>query len=110
MTMGIPASLAARIMGTTVVASLGATRMPSTPRAMNVWICSNWRLASLSATASIISMPRRSSSARTASKLATQYSVCSVSKATPMRTAGPSRLHPAHNASNPTSAPSHRRT
>ena len=61
--------------------------MPSTPRAMNVWICSNWRLASLSATASIISMPRRSSSARTASKLATQYSVCSVSKATPIRTA-----------------------
>ena len=83
MTIGMPALLAALIMGITVNASFGATMIPSTPRATKLLTCSNCRLASPSEMASMVRILFRSNSAFMMSKLATHYSVCNVSNATP---------------------------
>ena len=83
-TIGIPATLAARIIGMTVLPSLGTMMMPSTRRFTNVRTCSNCLFGSPSATASSIVIPRALVSARSRFSAATQNSVCRVSNATPI--------------------------
>ena len=83
-TTGMPASFAALIAGMHVRASFGTKIIPSTLRVMKVRICCSCRLESPSAIESTMSIPRFSSSLRIASNPATQYSVCRVSKFTPM--------------------------
>jgi hypothetical protein len=51
-TTGMPASFAALIIGTTLLASLGTSTIPSTRRATKLRTCSSWRFASPSAIAS----------------------------------------------------------
>ena len=72
------------MIGRQALASLGTSTMPSTLRVMKFFTCSIWRLASPSAMAWIILMLRLPISALKASSAATQNSVCSVSKETPM--------------------------